>query len=257
MCTNFINLNNKMINLYLILSLSLFILFLVIFFSYYYIKYYRKKYINNYSKETNKNNCDKISNNNKNKPLIILGPSGVGKDTFIKKIISKYPNIFIKCVSCTTRLPRQNEKEGFNYFFINKKQFEEMEKNGEIFGKFEKYGNLYGTSIKQLEKISSKEKIVFFDYNIETVRKIHEQKNIEFNFIALLPPDMNVLEERLRKRGTDSDESINERIIYAKKEIQLIKQSKFINFVVINGELEESFIQFEKSIKFLYSHLFE
>ena len=243
-----------MISLYLIISLSLFILFLAIFISYIYIKYFRKKYTKKYFKETNKNNSDK---NNKNKPLIILGPSGVGKDTFIKKIISKYPNIFIKCVSCTTRLPRQNEKEGFNYFFINKKKFEEMDKNGEIFGKFEKYGNLYGTSIKQLEKISSKEKIVFFDYNIETAIKIYEQKNIEFNFIALLPPDINVLEERLRKRGTDNDESINERINYAKKEIQLIKQSKFINFVIINDDLEESFNQFEKCIIILYSHLFE
>ena len=246
-----------MISLYFIVVLSLFILFLTIFISYLYIKYFRKKYIKKYYKETDTNDITNCDNNSKNKPLIILGPSGVGKDTFIKKIISKYPNIFIKCVSCTTRLPRPNEKEGFNYFFISKEQFEEMEKNGEIFGKFEKYGNLYGTSVKQLEKISSKEKIAFFDYNIETVIKIYEQKNIEFNFIALLPPDINVLEERLRKRGTDSDESINERINYAKKEIQLIEKSKFINFVVINGELEESFNQFEKSIKFLYSHLFE
>ena len=188
---------------------------------------------------------------------MIIGPSGVGKDTFMQKIINKYPNIFIKCVSSTTRLPRENEKEGINYYFINKEKFEEMDKNGEIIGKFEKYGNLYGTSKYQLEKISSNENIVYFDYNIETAIKTFKEKKVDFNYIALLPPDIKELEKRLRKRGTDNEDSIRKRIKYAQKEIELINESKFLNYVIKNDELEKSFNDFENGIKTLYFHLFE
>ena len=238
-----------MISLSLIIIISLLFLIIVIFISYAYIKYLKRKLFNKYiSEETNQNN---------NKPLMIIGPSGVGKDTFMQKIITKYPNIFLKCVSCTTRSPRENEKEGVNYFFITKNKFEELDKNGEIIGKFEKYGNLYGTSKFTLDKISSKEKIVYFDYNIETAIKTFKQKKVEFNYIALLPPNIQELEKRLRERKTDNDDSINKRINYAKKEIQLINKSDFLNFVIINGDLDTSFNEFEKCVKILYSHLFE
>ena len=237
-----------MISLSLIIILSLLLLIFAILISYTYIKYLKRKLFNKYISETNQNN---------NKPLMIIGPSGVGKDTFMQKIILKYPNIFLKCVSCTTRSPRENEKEGVNYFFITKNKFEELDKNGEIIGKFEKYGNLYGTSKFNLDKISSKEKIVYFDYNIETAIKTFKQKKVEFNYIALLPPNIQELEKRLRERKTDNDESINKRIDYAKKEIQLINTSKFLNFVIINGDLDISFNEFEKCVKILYAHLFE
>ena len=132
-----------------------------------------------------------------------------------------------------------------------------MDKNGEIIGKFEKYGNLYGTSKLTLDKISSKEKIVYFDYNIETAIKIFKQNKVEFNYIALLPPNIKELERRLRERRTENDDSINKRINYARKEIQLIKTSEFLNFVIINKDLVTSFNEFEKCVRILYSHLFE
>ena len=236
----------------LIIVISLFILILMIYISYLFIKYSKNKSIGENIHKTNH-----INSKNKNKPLMIIGPSGVGKDTFMQKIINKYPNIFIKCVSSTTRLPRENEKEGINYYFINKEKFKEMDKNGEIIGKFEKYGNLYGTSKYQLEKISSNENIVYFDYNIETAIKTFKEKKVDFNYIALLPPDIKELEKRLRKRGTDNEDSIRKRIKYAQKEIELINESKFLNYVIKNDELEKSFNDFENGIKTLYFHLFE
>ena len=240
-----------MISLSLIIMISLLFLICVILISYTYIKYLKRKLFNKYISETDQ------KNNKNNKPLMIIGPSGVGKDTFMQKIISKYPNIFLKCVSCTTRSPRENEKDGVNYFFITKNKFEELDKKGEIIGKFEKYGNLYGTSKFTLDKISSREKIVYFDYNIETALKTFKQGKVDFNYIALLPPNIQELEKRLRERKTDSDDSINKRINYAKKEIQLINTSKFLNFVIINGDLDTSFNEFEKCVKILYAHLFE
>ena len=236
----------------LIIVISNLILILIIYISYLYIKYIKNKSIDENIQKTNH-----INSKNKNKPLMIIGPSGVGKDTFMQKIINKYQNIFIKCVSSTTRLPRENEKEGINYYFINKEKFEEKDKNGEIIGKFEKYGNLYGTSKYQLEKISSNENIVYFDYNIETAIKTFKEKKVDFNYIALLPPDIKELEKRLRKRGTDNEDSIRKRIKYAQKEIELINESKFLNYVIKNDELEKSFNDFENGIKTLYFHLFE
>ena len=236
----------------LIIVISNLILILMIYISYLCIKFIKNKSIDENIQKTNH-----INSKNKNKPLMIIGPSGVGKDTFMQKIINKYPNIFIKCVSSTTRLPRENEKEGINYYFINKEKFEEMDKNGEIIGKFEKYGNLYGTSKYQLEKISSNENIVYFDYNIETAIKTFKEKKVDFNYIALLPPNIRELEKRLRKRGTDNEDSIRKRINYAQKEIELINESKFLNYVIKNDELEKSFNDFENGIKTLYFHLFE
>ena len=96
---------------------------------------------------------------------------------------------------------------------------------------------------------------MYFDYNIETAIKTFKEKKVDFNYIALLPPDINELERRLRKRGTDNEESITKRINYAKREIELINESKFLNYVIKNDKLEKSFNDFEKSIKFILIYL--
>ena len=233
----------------LIFSLLVILLFIII--SLYYIKLTKKKVVEKYVSQCNQNKNLKI------KPLMIIGPSGVGKDTFMQILINKYPNIFIKCVSCTTRSPRKNEKHGVNYFFITEETFNELDKKGEIIGKFEKYNILYGTSKQTLINILSNDKIVYFDYNIETAIKTFNENKVDFNYIALLPPNIEVLENRLRKRGTEDEESIQKRLSYAKKEIELINKSKFLNFVIKNNELDNAVKAFELCIKELYPHLFE
>ena len=231
----------------------LFILLVLIFLfiTYYYIKSRKQKIIQNYI--VLKNDLKAF----KNKPLIILGPSGVGKDTFMDELISKHQKKIKKCVSCTTRGPRANEKEGINYYYITKEKFHELEKNGDIIGKFEKYDTLYGTSKQILEKMLANDEIIYFDYNIETAIKTFNEKKIEFNYIALLPPSIEELEKRLKKRNTDDEESIKKRIVYAKKEIELIKESKFINHVIVNDVFEKAFQEFEVCFKKLYSSLLE
>lgn len=225
------------------------ILLLIILFTIYYIKAKKKKII--------EKNITDNSRRFKNKPLMVIGPSGVGKDCFMQLLISKYPNKFIKCVSCTTRAPRNNEKEGINYYFITKEKFLELEKNGEIFGKFEKFNNLYGTWTKILNNISSDDKIVYFDFNIEFTITSMKESDIDFNYIALLPPSIEELKNRLKKRGTENEESIKERILYAHKEIELINKCQFLNYVVINDVLDKAFSEFEENIKKLYPNLFK
>ena len=187
---------------------------------------------------------------------MIIGPSGVGKDTFMQKMINKYPKLFVKCISCTTRKPRDNEQDGVNYYFISKEKFHQLEQQGDIIGKFEKYNTLYGTSKKNLNNILSNDKIVYFDYNIATAIDIYNKKNIGFNYIALIPPSVEILGQRLRHRGTESEESINKRLCYAPTEIDLIKKSTFLNYVIKNEDMDKTFDEFEMGIKKLYSHLF-
>lgn len=232
------------------LSLSIIALVVIIIFSIIYIKHKKKKFIQNYL-NNNKTSCFV------NKPLMIIGPSGVGKDTFMQILIDKYPNLFIKCVSCTTRSPRKNEKDGINYYFISKEEFNELDEKAEIIGRFEKYNNLYGTSKEKLNKVLSNNRIVYFDYNIETAINTFNKKIIEFNYIALLPPSIQELENRLRNRKTEDEEAIQKRISYARKEIELINRSKFINFVIKNEDLVKACNEFELSIKKLYCHLFK
>ena len=233
----------------LVLILSFLLIFSIVLFSFFYIKKKKNKIVQEYISKTEKTKI-------KNKPLMIIGPSGVGKDTLISMLIKKYPKHFIKCVSCTTRKPRKNEKNGINYYFISQQKFKELEKNGQIIGKFQKYDILYGTSKEVLNNTLTDDKIVYFDYNIETAINIFNENNIEFNYIAFLPPSIEELENRLIERGTESKDEIKKRMDYAKIEIDLINKSKFLNYIIKNDDLDNTFNEFEFCIKQLYKDLF-
>ena len=191
---------------------------------------------------------------NNNKLLIILGPSGAGKDTLMNLIKDKHPNKFFKCVSYTTRSPRDNEKQGENYYFISKEEFKKLDSEQKIIGKFEKYGNYYGSSIDLINKNISKhkDKIIYFDYNIETAKKTLEIKNLSFNYIAIIPPSIEELEKRLIGRKSESQDSLQQRITYAKTELEMIEKADFLNYVVQNVDLNKASSQFELCLKQLY-----
>lgn len=190
------------------------------------------------------------------KPFMIIGPSGVGKDTLMRILINKYPTIFTKCVSCTTRAPREGEKEGINYYYITKERFYELEQSGDIIGRFEKYDNLYGTSRQEVDRNLDNDKIVYFDYNIETANNIFKEGNIEFNYIAILPPSIEELGNRLRMRNSEDESSLQQRLAYAKKEVELIKNSKFINYVINNDDIDRASSELELKVKVLYPNFF-
>ena len=211
----------------------------------------------------NKNGLEKIiedmtklnlHSNNYKKPLLILGPSGVGKDTMINKLKEKYPNVFFKFPSYTTRKRRPEETEGVDYFFISKKEFKEMESQGKLFGVKKYNDNYYASNKSKLKKfIDSGDKIIILNYNIETANSI--QKDFDFNYVAILPPYEGELRKRLINRG-DKPEDIEIRMETSINEIRLITEANYIKFRVVNNEINACLAKLEKHIKELYPQFF-
>lgn len=184
------------------------------------------------------------------KPCMILGPSAVGKDTMINKLQKKYPGKIYKLPSYTTRPIRENEKEGVDYYFVTHEKFDEMEKNGELFGIQIYNNNKYASNKKLLEEaLKNKNKIIILNYNIETANAVKDK--IDFNYIAILPPSESELRNRLIKRKTKSCE-IEKRMKNSIKEIQLINEANYIGYRFVNDDEERAFNKLETHLIEIY-----
>jgi guanylate kinase len=202
----------------------------------------------------------KPSDNNDNKKnkknsLVFMGPSGVGKDTIINMLLKKYPEIFYKLPSYTTRKIREGEKEGVDYFFITKKEFQVMKNENKLIGIQEYNDNFYASDKSKLNELMNKgDKIIILNYNIETANKVKEE--FDFNFIALLPPCEDELRNRLKNRGTKPEE-MEKRMINSLKEMKLINEANYIQYRVLNDEKNICFTKVENHIKKLYPKFFK
>jgi guanylate kinase len=193
------------------------------------------------------------SNENK-KPLLILGPSGVGKDTLINMLKEIYPNIFFKLPSYTTRAKRPGEIEGVDYFFVSEEEFKIMESQGKLFG-IQKYNNNFYASNKSKlrELIDNGDKIIILNYNIETANCVKNE--FDFNYVAILAPSEDELRNRLINRGTNPEE-IENRMKNSIREINLINEANYIQFRVVNNDINTCFTKLENHIKKLYPQFF-
>ena len=194
-----------------------------------------------------------LENSNNHKPCMIIGPSTVGKDTMINKLQKKYPDKIYKLPSYTTRPIRENEKEGIDYYFVTHEEFDKMEKEGKLFG-IQKYNNnKYASNKNKLEEaLKNKNKITILNYNIETANAVKDE--IDFNYIAILPPSENELRNRLIKRKTKVEE-IEERMKNSIKEIQLINEANYIDYRLVNDDKEKAFNKLENHLNEIYPRL--
>ncbi len=177
--------------------------------------------------------------------FVISGPSGSGKSTIINRFMEKHKKDFFLSISATTRQPRKGEVNGKDYFFYEKNKFIlDMKKN-----KFIEYAkildNFYGTPKGPIFNNINKGKNVIMDIDVQGARKIKEKlKNCVTIFI--MPPDFDELENRLRKRKTDSEKSIQKRLKLAKKEL---KERKNYDYIIINNDIEETVNIIENIVK--------
>ncbi len=169
----------------------------------------------------------------KGKLILFSGPSGVGKDTLLDILISKRPE-FQKSISITTRMQREGEVDGVDYFFITPDDFEAMIDCGEVL-EFAKYGkNLYGTPKKPVDAWLKEGKTVILKIEVQGAEKIKKMYP-DAIAIFIMPPSLEILETRLRRRGTENEEDLVRRLSIAREEI---RKSRDYDYIVINDSLE-------------------
>jgi len=174
---------------------------------------------------------------NKKKSLIIVisAPAGAGKTTLCKRLL-QISSSFTYSVSFTTRPPRKNEIEGVDYYFISRKEFQEMIKQKKFVEWAQVHGELYGTSADLLDKAIETKKDVVLEVDVEGGIEI-KKRYPEAVLIFLLPPSWQELEKRLHKRATEGTEKIRERINQAKKEITYAPS---YDYLVVNDDINKA-----------------
>jgi guanylate kinase len=166
---------------------------------------------------------------------IISAPSGTGKTEVTKRLLSLFPKL-ARSISYTTRPPRGDERDGIDYTFINKETFSEMQHRGAFAEWAEVHGNSYGTGRSQIDTALSLGNDIVFDIDYQGARQLRVAYPGAVA-IMLLPPSMGVLEQRLRGRGTDSEETIRLRMSNARGEVA---QYQIFDYLVVNDDLDEA-----------------
>lgn len=173
--------------------------------------------------------------NSKKRGMLVLytGSSGVGKGTIMQELLKRDKNIRLS-VSNTTRPPREGEIDGVHYNFVTKEQFESLiQKDGYL--EYAEYcGNYYGTPKQQVEDLLNQGYDVFLEIEVCGGLQIMK-KYPDVLSIFVLPPSIDTLEKRLRRRGTEDEETILKRLGEAKREIEFSEKYKY---VVVNDRLE-------------------
>ncbi|KAJ0042228.1 hypothetical protein Pint_17922 [Pistacia integerrima] len=182
---------------------------------------------------------------NAQKPVVISGPSGVGKGTLISLLMKEFPSMFGFSVSHTTRKPRDMEKDGVHYHFTERSVMEKEIKDGKFLEFASVHGNLYGTSIEAVEVVADDGKRCILDIDVQGARSVRAS-SLEAIFIFICPPSMEQLEERLRARGTETEEQILKRLCNAKAEIEQGTSSGIFDHILYNDKLDECYKTLKK-----------
>lgn len=175
--------------------------------------------------------------NSKKRGTLVLytGSSGVGKGTIMQELLKRNGNIRLS-VSNTARAPRKGEIDGVHYNFVTREQFEALIPSDGYLEHAEYCGNYYGTPKKPVEEMLDSGYDVFLEIEVCGGLQIME-KYPDILSIFILPPSMETLEKRLRKRGTEDEETIQKRLEQAENEISYKDRYKYN---VVNGELEKA-----------------
>lgn len=175
--------------------------------------------------------------------FIISAPSGTGKTTILKRVISELESIVFS-VSHTTRTPRIGEKEGVDYFFVEKDTFETMQKKGLFLEWAEVHANLYGTSSHAVKELTEQGKDVILDIDVQGARQVMDKVREKVFFVFIAPPSLQELEKRLANRGTESESVISTRLKNAHDEM---KSLEHYDYVIINEQVDRA-VEVLKSI---------
>lgn len=167
--------------------------------------------------------------------LVLSAPSGAGKSTLVARLRAEFPG-FAYSISCTTRAPRAGEEDGVQYHFLTREDFLAKREAGFFAEWAEVHGNFYGTPKGPVEAELARGRDMLFDIDVQgalQLKKVFPQAL----YVFILPPSREVLERRLRGRGTDSEESIAKRMGNALGEL---RQAAHFDYHIVNDDIEEA-----------------
>lgn len=178
--------------------------------------------------------------------VVISAPSGAGKSSLCQRLLNWSPNL-VYSVSCTTRPPRGGEQNGRDYVFLSEADFEQRIAAND-FLEYAKYnGNYYGTPRSFIEEQIRSGKDILLDVEVQGAGQlIHRVRHGGFGYpeslvtLFLMPPSIELLEARLRRRGTDSDETIRKRLTIARDEMAHWRE---YDYVIVSGTLDDDVAQ--------------
>mmetsp|Transcript_31274 Transcript_31274/g.93893 ORF Transcript_31274/g.93893 Transcript_31274/m.93893 type:complete len:573 (+) Transcript_31274:177-1895(+) len=184
-------------------------------------------------------------------PVVVAGPSGVGKGTLIGMLMKEFPDHFGFSISHTTRDPRPGETDGVEYHFTDRETMAPMIEAGDFIESADVHGHFYGTSKAAVSRVQRQSKICILDIDVQGVRSVKAADLAPApRFIFVKPPSMEELESRLRGRGTETEEKIQRRLTGAEAELAFADADGGKNFdlVIVNDDLDLAFAALKEGI---------
>ncbi|KAJ8585336.1 guanylate kinase [Rhizopogon salebrosus TDB-379] len=177
-------------------------------------------------------------------PLIIFGPSGVGKGTLINRLFREFPNSVGFSVSHTTRAPRPGERDGKEYHFTTLENFKNLISEGAFIEHAQFSGNFYGTTFQTVQDVAATGKRCILDIDAQGVQQV-KATSLQPVILFICPPSITALSQRLRGRATDSEEAIQRRLAAARREIEYARQPGTFDYVIVNDDLDTAYQKFK------------
>jgi len=178
---------------------------------------------------------DNLHGGRKGQCLVLSAPSGAGKSTLVARLRAEFPG-FAYSISCTTRAPRQGEEDGVHYHFLTRDAFLAKREAGFFAEWAEVHGNFYGTPKGPVEEMLGKGQDILFDIDVQGAMQL-KRVFPQALYVFILPPTREVLEKRLRGRGTDAEDVIAKRL---KNALGELKEAAHFDYLIINDDLEEA-----------------
>lgn len=168
--------------------------------------------------------------------LVLSAPSGAGKSTLCAMLRREFPDLGLS-ISCCTRAPRASERDGVDYYFLSRAEFERRREAGEFAEWAEVHGNLYGTPLAPVRAMLAEGRDALFDVDVRGAAQL--KMNLPgARFVFILPPSLAELERRLRSRAMDGDAAIRRRLANAVREME---QAAWYDALVLNDDLEAAY----------------
>lgn len=166
-------------------------------------------------------------------PLVLAAPSGTGKTTLARRLVDGSEE-YVFSVSATTRNPREGEKNGIDYHFVDRASFEAMVERGELAEWAEVHGQLYGTPRQEIEAAAARGEHVVLDIDVQGARRLR-QSVPSTKLVFILPPSIEILMSRLTRRGTEKPKEVARRLKSALEELQAAQE---FDYVVVNDDVD-------------------